>query len=113
MRIHTYTATLFLAIGSFYCSAQQTPIYSQYLFNEFVINPAVAGTYDYYKANTDSRFQWVGLKECSHYKYVECLGPSKTMPMGWGAYICSDNQGPTSKIGFYASYAYHVHSFEM
>jgi len=111
MRIIKYTATFLLAIGSFYCSAQQTPIYSQYLFNEFVINPAVAGTYDYYKANTDSRFQWVGLKDAPITNILSVYGPSKTLPMGWGAYIYSDNQGPTSKIGFYASYAYHVTLF--
>ena len=29
--------------------AQQTPLYSQYMHNPFILNPAVAGTYNYFQ----------------------------------------------------------------
>jgi hypothetical protein len=40
---------------------QQLPQYTQYMFNDFVINPAVAGVHNHYQIRTNHRFQWVGL----------------------------------------------------
>ena len=43
--------------------AQQLPLYSQYLMNGFMINPAMAG-YDGYTAfNLTYRQQWLGFAE--------------------------------------------------
>jgi type IX secretion system PorP/SprF family membrane protein len=41
-------------------SAQQLPIYSQYLYNKFILNPAVAGSDGYTSVNLTAREQWVG-----------------------------------------------------
>ena len=41
-------------------SGQQLPIYSQYLYNRFLINPAVAGSDGYTSFNLTAREQWVG-----------------------------------------------------
>ena len=43
--------------------AQQVPIYSQYVLHEYLINPAIAGTYDYYDAKLTNRLQWTGINE--------------------------------------------------
>ena len=40
--------------------AQQLPLYSQYLYNKFLINPAVAGSDGYTSLNLTAREQWVG-----------------------------------------------------
>ena len=37
--------------------AQQLPQITQYMSNNYVINPAVAGMYDYYQVNTTIRNQ--------------------------------------------------------
>ena len=34
-----------------------------YMFNDFVINPAIAGTQNYYQIRTNHRFQWVGMAD--------------------------------------------------
>ena len=41
--------------------AQQLPIYSQYMFNDYVINPGVAGTLDYIPLKMTYRNQWTGF----------------------------------------------------
>jgi hypothetical protein len=40
------TGLLLLVLCTVYCSldAQQAPVYSQYMFNPFLINPAYAGS---------------------------------------------------------------------
>jgi len=40
--------------------AQQLPLYSQYLYNKFLINPAVAGSDGFTSLNITAREQWVG-----------------------------------------------------
>ena len=41
--------------------AQQLPIYSQYLTNDFILNAAIAGTKPYFPIQINSRSQWSGL----------------------------------------------------
>jgi hypothetical protein len=58
------TILLFAAIaGSASLWGQQMPHYTQYMFNDFVINPAIAGVHPYYQIRTNHRFQWVGMTD--------------------------------------------------
>ena len=41
--------------------SQQLPIYSQYMFNEYLINAAYAGTYHFTPMIINHRGQWVGF----------------------------------------------------
>ena len=41
--------------------SQQLPIFSQYMFNDYVINPGVAGTLDYIPLRMTYRNQWTGF----------------------------------------------------
>ena len=43
--------------------SQQNSMTSQYLFNDFAINPAVAGTKSYSQISISFRRQWVGIDE--------------------------------------------------
>ena len=43
--------------------AQQVPLYSQYMMNGFLLNPAVAGSEGYTAINLTAREQWLGLKD--------------------------------------------------
>jgi type IX secretion system PorP/SprF family membrane protein len=40
--------------------AQQLPLYSQYLYNKFLVNPANAGSDGFTSYNITAREQWVG-----------------------------------------------------
>lgn len=41
--------------------AQQLPLYSQYMMNSFLLNPAIAGSVDYFPVILTARRQWVGI----------------------------------------------------
>ncbi len=87
---------------------QQSPHFTQYMFNDFVINPAVAGTKDYYQIRSNHRFQWIGLTDPPLTNTLSVYGPHGSLPMGFGGYIYTDVTGPTSRTGITGAYAYNV-----
>lgn len=50
--------------------AQQIPQYSQYLRNQFMVNPAAAGVYDFVDITMSGRWQWLGLEESPRTAYL-------------------------------------------
>ncbi|MFM7021414.1 MAG: PorP/SprF family type IX secretion system membrane protein [Flavobacteriales bacterium] len=91
----------------FTAKAQQLPLYSQYMMNRFIINPAVAGTEDYFVASTNNRYQWAGITDAPRTHILSVQGPHATKNIGLGGAIFSDDTGPTSRTGAYFTYAYH------
>ena len=103
------TILLFAAIaGSGSLWGQQMPHYTQYMFNDFVINPAIAGVHPYYQIRTNHRFQWVGLTDPPLTNSISFYGPHAKLDMGYGGYIYNDVTGPTSRTGFTGTYAYNI-----
>lgn len=98
---------MFLLIGNIVFS-QQVPLYSQYMLNDYVFNPAIAGTKDYYQAKSNNRYQWVGITDAPRTYVLSVCGPHRKLDMGFGGYIFNDVTGPTSRTGLYGSYAYNV-----
>jgi type IX secretion system PorP/SprF family membrane protein len=86
----------------------QVAHFTQYMFNDFVTNPAVAGTNSYYQIRSNHRFQWIGLTDPPLTNTLSVYGPSSKQPMGVGGYIYNDVTGPTSRTGVSGSYAYNV-----
>jgi type IX secretion system PorP/SprF family membrane protein len=87
--------------------AQQLPLYSNYMMNKFIINPAVAGTEDYFMVATNNRYQWVGITDAPRTHILSVNGPHRTKSIGFGGAVFSDVTGPTSRTGAYFAYAYH------
>jgi type IX secretion system PorP/SprF family membrane protein len=86
--------------------AQQLQHYSQYTFNEYVLNPANAGFEGYYQARLDNRTQWVGIVDAPKTFILSLYGPDRKKNVGYGGYVYNDIVGPTSKSGIYGSYSY-------
>lgn len=108
MRRVTFIILITIFAGSAGLKAQQMPHYTQYMFNDFVINPAIAGVYDYFQIRTNHRFQWVGLVDPPMTNSIGFYGPSAKRDMGYGGYIYNDVTGPTSRAGITGSYAYNI-----
>src|SRR5215203_2739933 len=53
----------FLVIISVVVQAQQRPHYTQYILNNYIINPAVAGIENYTDVKISHRHQWVGIQD--------------------------------------------------
>ncbi len=88
--------------------AQQLPIYSQYMLNNFSLNPAIAGTDGYWNVKSDNRFQWMGITDAPRTYMLTFDGPITTQHIGIGAYVFTDITGPTRRTGFTSAYSYHL-----
>lgn len=95
-------------------SAQQSPTYTQYMFNPYILNPAIAGTNPYYQIRMINRFQWLNFTDAPVTNGVSVYGPlnKKYKNMGVGGSIVSDVVGPTSQNGIYGSYSYNYNLSE-
>ncbi|MFO7869036.1 MAG: type IX secretion system membrane protein PorP/SprF [Bacteroidales bacterium] len=89
-------------------SAQQTPIYTMYMLNDFAINPAIAGTDDFMKAQVNRRYQYVGIDGAPLTTSFSVHGNLDVLSMGWGGHVYKDTYGPFSKFGAYGAYAYRI-----
>ncbi len=87
--------------------AQQDPLFSQYMFNKLLVNPAYAGSTEMFSVDVLDRYQWVGID-----------GAPRTMTLaahtlagdhvGLGAYVYRDELGPTINQGAMATYSYRI-----
>lgn len=107
MRLKVLHIVLFGVLSSV-VFGQQLPHYSQYMLNDYVINPAVAGARPYYEVRSSNRYQWVGITDAPRTYTLSINGPNKRNTMGFGGFLYTDNVGPTRRTGLQASYSYHV-----
>ena len=70
-------AVVLAMVGVIQLQAQQRPQYTQYILNNFIINPAVAGIENYWDVKISHRRQWVGLNGAPVTTYVTLHGPVK------------------------------------
>tara|TARA_Y100001954_G_C15773265_1_gene585622 strand:- start:920 stop:1747 length:828 start_codon:yes stop_codon:yes gene_type:complete len=73
--------------------------------NNYAINPAIAGMYDYYQVNTTIRNQWAGVNDAPRTNVISIYG-RHNKNIGLGGIIYNDVTGPTSRIGSAVSYTY-------
>ena len=100
-----YTLLLFiLLVGA--VNAQQQPLYSQYMFNRFLLNPAITGNVDYIPLRLTARQQWVGIDNAPSTQAISGHTLLGNKSMGVGGYIFADKFGPETKIGLQATYSY-------
>lgn len=89
-------------------NAQQLPMYSQYMLNDFVLNPAIAGKNDYKMVQSNIRYQWVGLNDAPKTFVISANIPYRPKKVGLGGYIFTDNAGPITMSGINLAYSYHL-----
>jgi type IX secretion system PorP/SprF family membrane protein len=121
-------AILVILLSASPAFSQQLPVYSQYLYNKFLINPAVAGSDGYTSVNLTAREQWIGytgaprtfsvsmqtrmmkrsyiLKQTAVKRQI--YRPKSDGKVGLGGYVFSDKNGLIQRTGFQVSYAYHM-----
>ncbi|MEX1133149.1 MAG: type IX secretion system membrane protein PorP/SprF [Flavobacteriales bacterium] len=87
--------------------AQQLPQLTQYQFNDYVFNPAVAGSRDFFEFRSGHRYQWVGVQDAPRTFTLSGTAPIGEK-MGVGGYLFTDIVGPTRRTGVQFSYAYHL-----
>jgi type IX secretion system PorP/SprF family membrane protein len=86
--------------------AQQDPQYSQYQFNQMIINPAYAGTKDALSAVIDIRKQWSGFDGAPKTQSFSFHGPLKKKRIGLGLNAYNDAIGPKRVTAAYGNISY-------
>lgn len=107
MKRFLYISVLSLGLAAT-ASGQQIPQYSQYMLNDYILNPATTGQHDYWEVKSNNRLNWVGITDAPRTFILSAHGPFKKYNMGMGGSVFADITGPTSRVGFYLSYAYHL-----
>ena len=129
-------AILFV-LASVNLNAQQKPYYTQYILNNYILNPALTGIENYTDLKLSYRNQWTGIDGAPVTSYLSVHGPigkkdfrttptSFEMPgenprgksfvdeytapaphSGIGLMIINDKTGYINRFSAYATYAYH------
>lgn len=102
----TATALLAFVILS---KAQQYPVFTQYYFNELVINPAYAGNHVQLSLTAMYRNQWVNFPGAPKtFNFTGHVAVAKNK-VGLGLMVNHDEIGSYKNEHIYASYAYKLH----
>jgi type IX secretion system PorP/SprF family membrane protein len=137
MKRMRFFISILLVMLFFAAAAQQKPHYTQYIQNQYIINPAIAGIEMYKDIRVSYRHQWLGIDDGPVTNYISMHGPLggtkyRTVPgsmrqqdnprgqeywdeykasaahHGWGMQIVNDRTGPLSNLTAQVSYAYHL-----
>lgn len=87
--------------------SQQLPLNSQYMMDLSMVNPAVAGIYDFMPISMSYRQQWVGFEGAPVTQYLNAhkyVGKN----VGLGFSFFNELTSPTRRTGIQATFAYHL-----
>lgn len=116
-KIVTLVALTLVGLKGF---SQQRILVSQYMLNQYLLNPAVGGTGEFIEAYAGYRLQWVGLEGAPRTFYLTAHAPvgkaasnynwrtKKSYFHGIGGYLVVDKTGLVSRTQAYLSYAYNM-----
>ena len=99
---------LIAAIGCLSLNAQQAPMYTHYMNNTLVVNPAYAGSRDALSMTALHRSQWVGFKGAPITQTFSMHTPLRNENVGLGLSISNDKMGPINNTSVFADYAYMI-----
>ncbi|MGV3509575.1 MAG: type IX secretion system membrane protein PorP/SprF [Sphingobacteriaceae bacterium] len=134
-KLYFFFALALLHVGAF---GQQRPQYTQYIFNNYLLNPAISGIENYIDLKAGHRTQWTGLEGAPVTNYISIHAPigknfmsgdansfggQDNNPMsrsylqnymaaephhGVGMHAVFDKAGPINRVDVSATYAYHL-----
>jgi type IX secretion system PorP/SprF family membrane protein len=84
------------------------PVFSQYLHNGLMINPAYAGSREALSAIISYRMQWMGIADAPKLQSVSLHTPLKNDKVAIGVNAQFMQYGVTRSSGIFAIYAYHI-----
>jgi type IX secretion system PorP/SprF family membrane protein len=108
---HQIALLLFFWIALFMTNsgyAQQHPIFTQYMFNGLVINPAYSGTHESLSLTGSFRRQWSGIKDAPQTSVFTAHSPINFSRSAAGLVFTQDHLGVTNQYTMYGTYAYHI-----
>ncbi|HET8830256.1 MAG TPA: type IX secretion system membrane protein PorP/SprF [Pelobium sp.] len=108
MKKYIYIALSLLLGFTKTSTAQQEPMYTQYMFNALALNPAYAGSRNVISATALYRNQWTGIKGAPETTTFTIDAPINDKKIGLGLQVFNDKLGITNTTGIVASGAYRI-----
>lgn len=102
-RVAAIVSLMLISVLSY---SQQNALFTQYLENIMLINPAYAGSKDGVSLMAVSRNQWVSLTGAPVTRSISLNSPVSVYNMGLGFSLTRDEIGPTTQTTFFADYSY-------
>jgi type IX secretion system PorP/SprF family membrane protein len=97
---------MILALHSGIIQAQQAPLFTHYMYNTLLVNPAYAGSRGALTMTALHRSQWVSFKGAPLTQTLTLHSPVRNQYNGLGLSIMNDKIGPTNNTAVSGSYAY-------
>lgn len=105
--IKKYFIVLAVTLVSIEIKAQQIPTLSQFMENNYMVNPAVAGTKAYSPLVFNYKRWWSGMDDAPAMQSISAHFQASDN-IGLGGKLFNYSTGPLSKMGIEATYAYHL-----
>lgn len=102
------TLVILLVCFSLTTFGQQDPLYSQYQFNQLMINPAYAGIYNRLSVGAISRFQWAGIDGSPRTNTITAQSALADGKIGLGALVLNDRFGVSNNYELQLSSSYNI-----
>lgn len=97
-----------LLLASLYGTAQQDPMFAQYMFNTLSINPAYAGSQEALSIRAISRHQWTGFDGAPNTQTLTLHSPVWHESLCVGGSITRDEHGPVEQYNINVDLAYRI-----
>lgn len=88
--------------------AQQDPMYSMYMFDKMLINPAYTGSADWMVGTAKHRSQFVGMADGPSTQTLNFHSPIKSRYVGLGFKVINDRIAIMKNLNASAFYSYHL-----
>ena len=131
IRLTVFAAAMIILIGiPGRVKAQQVPLYSQYMMNGYLLNPAMAGAFGYTSVSLTAREQWLGIPNAPKTHAISfdsrllknsyirrsrkvrsrggLFSNKRSGRVGIGGYIFNDKNGLIDRTGAQITYSYHL-----
>jgi type IX secretion system PorP/SprF family membrane protein len=99
---------LFIIINCLNVASQSFPVFSQYISNGLIINPAYTGSREVLSLNLLYRNQWVGFDGSPVFQTLSAHAPLKNANIGLGFQLFNEKSGPIRNTQAYFNYAYRI-----
>jgi type IX secretion system PorP/SprF family membrane protein len=100
--------SVLLLQANYYLAAQQSIVYSQYIYNGLLINPAYAGSHIQLSATVSYRNQWVNFEGAPQTATLGVHSAINRSKIGVGLLATSDKIGSYTNNGIFGTYAYRI-----
>ena len=100
-----FIACVYLALTG---HAQQDALYSSYMQNPLLINPAYTGTYNMFNITALSRWQWVRMTGAPQTNSLSLHSSIYQNKLGVGLIVVNDNFGISNNTEAYGTFAYKI-----